>query len=594
MTDNKKKLLLLQGFTRLLVALAANLFLAASSHADFVSLTGAETSANIAEIDITERKLHISLEVSAADANSFWPGILETDDIQTLAKAAANRKSIALRVKAKTGTIFPSSYSVRVAERKPRISPFAGKTDPRTGLKLPSLPTDKLILLVDLQYPIEGFRHLELRPPMNAEGLTTATIGFIARHGNTPISSFNYLSQPEQITIDWQDPWNTRFENPNISRHNRYPLMTFLYVEPRQVRHEILLRPKDLQQWTDQPFDAWQPLTAQTRQRLRTAALNYLKEKNPTSIDEGRVHPGEVQALFLRATNSGFSVVGENEEIELGSVLIAYRQRYPIDNLPQSVEIGWELFSDMSETVPTLIQDPAGPFPTHVVRSLPRIEWRNFITNYRAPLSSPVVYSPRSARVLVFVLSIFGVVLLWALLFRRLRYRTNRTCALLLCGIASVGLLWNLQSLAGKLRISIPALVEKKELAQVTETLLIRLSAAFEEPEPSDLERRLANLIADADFNATAENLAQIYRQPTTGGGSGRIKSVNNLKIEHLDHFTIDGQASFRLICSWQALVEGQHWGHIDRKLQQVRADIDIIQVQDQWKIAAFTPLTIR
>ena len=44
------------------------------------------------------------------------------------------------------------------------------------------------------------------------------------------------------LNLDWADPWYSRFDNPNLKRHHKSALMSFLYVEPYEVRHEILAR----------------------------------------------------------------------------------------------------------------------------------------------------------------------------------------------------------------------------------------------------------------------------------------------------------------------------------------------------------------
>ena len=36
-----------------------------------------------------------------------------------------------------------------------------------------------------------------------------------------------------------------------LKRHHKSALMSFLYVEPREVRHEVLIRVRELQEWTD-------------------------------------------------------------------------------------------------------------------------------------------------------------------------------------------------------------------------------------------------------------------------------------------------------------------------------------------------------
>ena len=61
-----------------------------------------------------------------------------------------------------------------------------------------------------------------------------------------PIIDFRYLGSPAKLNLNWDDPWYSRFDNPNIKRHHKSALMSYLYVEPHEVRHEVLIRVKDL------------------------------------------------------------------------------------------------------------------------------------------------------------------------------------------------------------------------------------------------------------------------------------------------------------------------------------------------------------
>ncbi|WNZ55087.1 hypothetical protein QT397_19755 [Microbulbifer sp. MKSA007] len=154
-------------FNKILISLALILFnstLSTTSKADFISLSGAETANNIAEIDIQKNILNIRFEISASDAKLFWPGIDDTPDIYRLAQSAKTQQSFDFQVLSGNKSIKPKLISIRVAQRKPRISPFAGQTDPRTGIKMPDFPTDKKILLTQLKYPIGGLSVLQLTP----------------------------------------------------------------------------------------------------------------------------------------------------------------------------------------------------------------------------------------------------------------------------------------------------------------------------------------------------------------------------------------------------------------------------------------------
>lgn len=49
--------------------------------------------------------------------------------------------------------------------------------------------------------------------------------------------------------LDWDDPWNSRFEGSNLTRHHRYAMMSYRYIEPYEVRHQLLVRVSDMAGW---------------------------------------------------------------------------------------------------------------------------------------------------------------------------------------------------------------------------------------------------------------------------------------------------------------------------------------------------------
>ncbi|MCO1333908.1 hypothetical protein MO867_06095 [Microbulbifer sp. OS29] len=519
---------------------------------------------------------------------------MQTTDIYLLASSANKQQISGFQVYSAKHRIKPSNVSIRIAQRKPRISPFAGQTDPRTGMKIPSFPADKKILLTQLQYPIGKTKEIKIKPLMGKDGFASAKIGFISYHGQTPVSEFHYLSQPETIMIDWKDPWNTHFKNPKISPYNRHPLMSFLYVEPRQIRHEVLMRTKDLMEWTNHPFDAWQPLTPERKKFLHHTVRSYLLNRNPTTIDQARSLPNSVETLFLKTNGSGYSQISEDEAIEMGSVMIGYREKFSIKELPQSVTVDWNIFTDSINSVPTLIQDPAGPFPTHVIPAFPDIQWHNYLYDYRPPNSDPLVIETPSLAIPMAILFSFLIITIIVLTLSTKHSQLSRKTSTIIYTtiiISASGLYFNLPE---EYRINLPGTAKKSDLGQVTEQLLLKIAAAFKEPLPVDLELKLKNLIFMDGFDNTYSNLTQIYQPKTTTGSLGSVSAITNLRVEYSSQINLNGNKGFRLITSWQAVIEDQSWGHFEQRPQKTRAHIEIIQSDNHWKIARFTPLSVR
>jgi len=237
-----------------LVLLVGFLHLVTPARADWINLTGAETAPNIAEIYVLDDHVKLVLEVYIGDLETFEE--LIPDD--WVKDPAVRRPGPGERLRTFSSQTFQFMTAtgkklqaeLQVAEprlRMDRKSPFAGMINPITRQPVPEAPADKRVLYAELVYPFkEKPKELTIIPPLDEDGRALATIGFIAYHKAVPIIDFRYLGAAAHVTLEWEDPWYSKFDNPNLKRHHKSALMSFLYVEPYEVRH-LLIVPLHLQ-----------------------------------------------------------------------------------------------------------------------------------------------------------------------------------------------------------------------------------------------------------------------------------------------------------------------------------------------------------
>ncbi|MBN8431161.1 hypothetical protein JF535_09895 [Microbulbifer salipaludis] len=562
--------------------------------ADYLSLTGAETAPNIAEFAFEGEHLLLTLEISVDDAQHFWPALKGHGNLDRLVAEANEYSNINIQIRSDTGVQDPIDLRVDAATRSPRYSPFAGVIDPRTGRRLPSIPEDKQVLKVHSRYDLQGSETITVVPPLDHAGFSAATIGFISSHGAMPVSNYAYLSRSVTWRINRQDPWQTQIINPKIRRQLRFPLHSYLYIEPREIRHEIIFRPRDLATWSDKSFDAWLPLNELLAIQLRNDTLAFLQSRNLLAVDKKVVEPQATEVTFLRLTSTGFLPLEVNESIQLGALLIGYRARFPVDGLPQNVEVGWDLFSPFEERVPSLIQDPAGPFPTQLTPSLPTLAWQNFLTSYDEPTVSPVTHDTQGLTIsgkglgAIVAFAVLGVCVF------RFRNAQNYLMSLItpaLGIILSVSLAMQ-SSLA--IRLPAPASQENEQFGEIIYRLLNELPDAYLERDATKLEESLSQLLTEQTLKTTRDALDPIFRPLTITGDRGYVSGISNLRIEKFEQTSSGERQTYRTLCTWQTRNEGPFWGHSDRKLLDIRAMLDLEEHEGTWKIAGFTPITMR
>jgi hypothetical protein len=582
---------------RTLIALL--LFLTATvvpnARADWMNLTGAENAPNVAEITVLDDRVRVALEIYVGDLATFEA--LLPDD--WLKKDLASRPSLPERLRrfsAETfqivtddGTKLQANLSLaEPRQRKERASAFVGTINPTTRRRVPGPPEDKRVLYAVLEYPFSDRpESLTFVPPRNADGIAAVTIGFIAYHKAVPIIDFRYLSRSAKVTLDWDDPWYTKFDNPNLKRHHKSALMSFLYVEPREVRHEVLIRIRDLQEWTDLGLSGDATITAAAQDQIKERARTFFTTRNPLEVDGIPAIPGSISAEFLNISLTGLQVVEDDKPLDLSTAIIGIILSYPVKHLPQHVTVQWDLFNERVKRIPATATDPAGPFLSFIEASDPTFEWRNFLRKYREPKVSPVVLDDGrsigvpllSVLLLVFGLGAATLAVRPAMLSRRIWTAVSglsAVAAVLLLGVAVVDVT---NPLAGP--------PDEKISTQIVTGVLDNVNHAYLEKDPAALRQSLGVVVASDALTDVEEELGRALAIKVAGGGIARVDAIENLVLKDLA--TLDGRSGFRSLAEWTAKASAGHWGHAHRRIIRFRALVELVEHNGAWKLSGIT-----
>ena len=235
-------------------------FLAAfPATADWINMTGAQSAPNIAEIYIEEDHVRVVLEIYVGDLDKFVD--LLPDDWLTQSGVKSPPFDVLMHdLSVETLQIIADDTTHLVAKpqlveprmRKERPNPFAGSINIVTGRPVPGPPEDKRVLYAELIYPFKNRPStLTMIPLLDQRGFPAISIGFIAYHKNVPVVDYRFMQNEARLQLDWNDPWYSKFDKKALKRWQQSGLMTYLYVEPFEVRHETLVRVKDMEAWID-------------------------------------------------------------------------------------------------------------------------------------------------------------------------------------------------------------------------------------------------------------------------------------------------------------------------------------------------------
>jgi hypothetical protein len=425
-------------------------------------------------------------------------------------------------------------------------------------------------------------------PPLGKEGIPAASIAFIAYHKGVPIVDYRYLSEPVQLHLDWDDPWYSRFEKKALKRWQQSGLRIFLYVEPYEVRHEILVRVKDLAQWMDLGLRGEAFIETDEFDALKQRAGEFFLKQANVLIDGQKLRPILDRTSFVKYTMTRTFFIDRPERLPLNTAMLGVILTYITPGIPQEVKVDWNLFSDRIQKVPTNAIDPAGPFPSYVTPDDNVFIWKNFLKTYKIPTVAKVELSKDISTFRLPFVSLACMLLMLPVVRQIRARRQNNSSAGLQYGMMVVliaAVLGTYPFLT--LQINKPdrfiSSLSDSESAIVMNSLLKNVYRAFDFREEEDVYDRLAICVRGA-------LLEDIYLQnrksmviEQAGGAQAKVKEIEIINIEPENTPGKGGSRTYRT--EWTAMGTVGHWGHIHTRQNRYDALISLTPVEGAWKI---------
>ena len=566
--------------------------------ADWINFSGAENAPNTAEIYIQEDHVRVELEVFVNDIVIFDRLLPDAffKDIDIIREPLADRmrqfSNEDFQILDERGQKLQANLKVVEPRlRKERPSLFAGKINPYTLRRIPGPPEDKRVLYAELVYPFkERPESLTIVPPLDEKGgVSKVTIGFVTYHEGVPINDFRFLSEPSTVTLDWVDPWYSQFDRKALKRWQRGGVMSFLYIEPYEVRHEILARVKDLAAWIDLGLRGVEFIEADENEPLKQKVGEFFLERDKVLIDGKKLRPILDRTSFVKYSMTGSTFLEQPERLPVNTAVVGVIVTYLIEGIPQKVTNEWVLWSDRIQKVPADAIDPAGPFPSYLTPDDNVLTWTNFLKSYQPPTVVEVAVDEALTTFRVPLLSVFCLLALVPLALRmaKQRRRAKRVALLMALAVLFIAgsiLLYPFFKLPVKRPVAVAPKMDDENAVVVLNSLLKNIYRSFDFRDEEDVYDRLATSV-------TGDLLSDIYLQnrkslivTQAGGARARVKEVEILDVD-VNH--LEGRPLGLLFrARWTAMGTVGHWGHIHTRKNQYEANISVEPVDGAWKIA--------
>ncbi|MFC1657274.1 hypothetical protein ACFL2P_01705 [Candidatus Moduliflexota bacterium] len=563
--------------------------------ADWINMTGAENARNIAEIYINKDHVKIQLEVFVEDLiifdelipESFFPQpIPGRPGLEERQKIIADK---VFQVITDSGEKLPVAVNlIEPRERIERPSPFAGSINPYTRQRIPGPPDDKRVLYAELVYPFtEKPNSLTFIPPLDESGIPRASIGFLCYHEGVPVVDFRQLTNENILNLDWEDPWYSVFTKKQLKRTLQSGVRTYLYIEPYEVRHEILVRVKDMMAWMEFDLQGDEFIEEDEFNPVREQVAQFFMERENVLIDGKKLKPILDKTAYVESSMLRSRFIEMPEQVPLNTAMIGIVITYLTDGIPQDVETQWDLFSDRIQKVTARMTDPAGPFPYDLEPDDNVLKWTNYLKTYKIPTVDRIIVSDAHRGTRIPIGSLLCAVLLIPFAFvLRSRQKNSQpiTIHIFIVGFLVIGMI----ALFPVMQVPVGSSARASHMSEddsrvIVLSLLKNVYRAFDFREEEDVYDKLA-------ISVSGDLLTDVYLQSRqsmiieqAGGAQAKVKEVDVLETEVKEYSKQKGALDIKT--KWTATGSVGHWGHIHTRQNVYDAILTLAVADGSWKI---------
>jgi hypothetical protein len=575
---------------RIFVVMVAFILMNTTVRADYLNTNGSESAPNFVEIRILDDRVRISVEVDIGEYSKFFDtNISKETSPQVSAPAVAGNERTFQVLDADGEKLEPQLGAVEIRPRKERPAP----TRP-AGMPAPPNfgPLSPEVVFLQVDFPFVGQPdELTFVPPSRLDDKVVAAIGFLSWHGDIAINNYRFFSAPETLTLDWKDPWYSAYANKNLRRHNYSPVSSFLSMEARETRHEVIFRLADLENWIDLDLGDKTRLNAKDIETIKAKAAVFLGDSNPVTIDGVMSAPNKIRIVQLSLGIAGWNMVGTVEAIDRETAFFGAILSYPQDDLPSRVEVELEVFSEKGSMIPVLETDPAGSALDAATFDSPIVGWKNSLKKWVNPKVSEIEKTG-NAKVAVPILSILLVLLGVVTTVKAFRSEPDRRYTWAVPSLVLFVLAYPATNVSYPVSLPGSASLDMITAERVVSQVVHNIGFSQLEVLPERFVATLGLYVSRQDVDEVGAEIRRglSVRLPT--GALAQTDSIEDIRIEEVS--VTDTRNGSRVLASWTAHVSGGHWGHQHLRAIEYRALLDVVLQEGSWKLAGLTILESR
>lgn len=392
--------------------------------------------------------------------------------------------------------------------------------------------------------------------------------------GDTRVVEFETEANVVQNSLPKSQIAQSTANRPQAAIQLTTPIMSYLSVEPFEVRHEILVNAGTALELIGME-DSWMgSMPVEEQELVKAQLLDLFGKNNRTLIDSKEVTPVLTRIDFVTLGATGVFIRSEPIRESLGDGIIGITLVYETETLAKDISINWDLFTEDMELIEATTVDPFGGASLIITPEKNVLEWEQTLSGYEVPKVEEIAIEKPRLPVVSFIFLLIAIILLI------LPGKKYRSASIILVGIALVIYPFIRFSMNISLINQWKPSVERS--TKIIDGLLTNVYRSFDYRNEEAVYDRLA-------ISVMGDQLAQTYIEQrkgleieNRGGASAKVNDVDVFKI----HNVFAGEHSdYGIETSWTINGSVSHFGHMHYRQNRYRAIIWIAPNEGNWKI---------
>jgi hypothetical protein len=383
-------------------------------------------------------------------------------------------------------------------------------------------------------------------------------------------------------------------------------LQSFVTVAPFEVRHEVLVRLRDVAERINLgPEGAVRlrdvaerinlgpegegpegDVAVEVQDEVKRRIGDLVASRTALAIDERSLEPVEARVDFLTVEARGALPRPVPVPEAVDGAWLGVTTVYLTESTPDEVLLNWNGF-ETDATVPATVTDPESSRSVELTQRQPALLWKNELSEDPMPIVTAIAVEPPVMWLPLLSLVLLGVAV--ALGIAALRgYRRELSISLVRVALAVACLLAPAANVALPLPLSVHETPDRDRSKRILARLLPNVYRAFEFPTESTAYDRLA-------LSVTGETLTEVYlehrravRMEERGGARARVEAVEVIEVGSVEPGVPSG---FVANAAWTVGGTVTHFGHRHFRQNRYDARVAVVPVDGHWKIRSIEVL---